>query len=114
MKFGNVAANAEINVSSQQIAVTPSATITLDITTGSIAAWTAGENETVNASGTQVIGQRLTCIIRNDSVLPRTITFGTGFIAAATAVGTTNTTTAIEFVSNGTSFFELARTPALA
>lgn len=96
----------------ETIAVTPSATITLThhAFTNVYAKWTAGENETVNASGTQVAGQRMTLIIVNDATLARTITFGTGFKPSATIVGTVSKAATIDFISDGTNWWETNRT----
>ena len=85
------------------------ATVTLTVTDAYVFTWTAGENETVNATGTQIAGQFLTCIITNDATLARTITFATGFRPFATIVGTVSKAATITFVSNGTSFFEVSR-----
>lgn len=108
--FNSIPGSANMNTSSGQIAVTPSATISIDATLGNIAKWTAGENETVNSTGTQFMGQELTLIITNDGSLIRTITLGTGFKPSATVVGTVSKTAVLHFVSDGTSFWESART----
>lgn len=110
MKWGAVLSTADVNVNSQQISATPGATVTLDITTGTFAKWTAGEAETVNASGTQFAGQNLTCIIVNDGTLGRVITFGTGFKSIGVLTGTISKVGVIKFISDGTNFYELART----
>lgn len=89
-------------------AVTPSATPTVDLTTDAqVYTWTAGENETVAASGTQLPGRQITCKILDDGT--RTITFGTGFKAAATIVGVDTKVATITFVSDGTSLWEISR-----
>lgn len=113
-KFGSIMSSSNMpNGAASAISATPGSTVTLDVTTGNHAVWTAGENETVNASGAQFASQELTCIITNDATLPRTITFGTGFKPSATVVGTVSKVAVIKFVSNGTDFYELARTLAL-
>ena len=113
MKHGAVLSSADVPNSAMEITATPGATVTLDVATGHVAKWTAGENETINASGAQYVGQELTCIITNDATLPRTITFNTGFRASATIVGTTSKVSVIEFVSDGTNLIEKSRTIAI-
>lgn len=89
-------------------ALTPGTTVTLTVTQGPVFTETAAQNQTINASGTQVAGQRIILIITNDAT-PRTITFGTGFRAVSTLVGTANKAATISFVSDGTSLFETSR-----
>lgn len=95
----------------QEVSVTPSATITLthNAFTNVYATWTAGQNETVNASGTQLAGQRMDLLIECDTT-SRTITFGTGFRPNGTAVLTLSTGATFYFVSNGSHWCEVART----
>ena len=97
------------------ITATPGATVTLTVVSGEdhIAAWTAGQNESVVISGSHVLGQQLVCLIANDATLPRTITFSTGFLSLGTIIGTTSKTASIKFVSNGTNFIEISRTLGL-
>ena len=113
MKHGAVLSSADIPNSASQITATPGATVTLDVATGHVAKWTASENETINASGAQHVGQELTCIITNDATLARTITFNTGFRALATIIGTTSKVSVIRFISDGTNFIEVSRTVAI-
>lgn len=105
------AGEERVEIIGYSTAPTPGATVTIDLSTlAKVYAWTAGEDETVNASGTQKKGQELTCIITNDGNSSRTITFGTGFKAASTVVGTTSKAATVTFRSNGTYFYEIART----
>ena len=90
-------------------ALTPGTTVTLTVTQGPVFTETAGQNQTINATGTQVAGQRIILIITNDGTSGRTITFGTGFRAASTIVGTISKAATIQFVSDGTSLFEVSR-----
>lgn len=92
---------------------TPSATVTITVTAGTVFIWTAGEAETINASGVQTAGQELTCIITNDATLGRTLTFGTGFKSIGVLLGTISKIAVIKFVSDGTNLCEIARTLAL-
>lgn len=89
-------------------APTPGATVAITISTGAKTfKWTAGEDETVNISGTQLAGQEITCQILDSGT--RTITFGTGFKAAATVVGVNGKTATVTFRSDGTNFYEIGR-----
>lgn len=89
-------------------ALTPGTTVTLTVTNNKVQTDSAAQNQTINATGTQVAGQEIIIIISNDAT-PRTITFGTGFRAVSTLVGTANKAATIHFVSDGTSLFEVAR-----
>lgn len=113
MKHGDIAISADVNPSSTQISVTPSGTISIDVTTGNVAKWTAGENETINLTGTMFVGQTLALIITNDSTLPRVITLGTGFRSLGTITGVVSKVSVIQFISNGTSMIEVARSVAM-
>ena len=95
----------------EEIAITPSATITFTHNehTDIFSTWTAGENETINASGTQKAGQNMHLVIECDGT-PRVITYGTGFRANGTATLIINTAGVFHFVSNGTDWCEVART----
>jgi hypothetical protein len=70
---------------------------------------TATGNSTVATSGTYPKGARVAFQIFNDAGGARTITFGTGFRATATVVGTASKVILVEFVSDGTTLNELAR-----
>lgn len=101
--------------STQTLAPTPGATVTVSFSSDFmrvLAAWTAGEAETVNLSGTQKAGQMLTLLITNDA-LARTITLGTGMTSIGVVVGTALKTAVLVFESNGTTFYELSRTLGL-
>lgn len=111
-KHGSILASADVNSSSDQISVTPGATISIDVTLGNAAKWTAGQNETINLTGAQFIGQRLLLLIASDASI-RTITFGTGFKANIALVTVASKLYVIEFISDGVAFLELARSVAL-
>ena len=105
--LGSILTTQSIGTNSSS-ALTPGTTVTLTVTTSKIYTDAAAQNQTINCTGTQVAGQEIILIISNDAT-PRTITFGTGFRAASTLVGTANKAATIHFVSDGTSFFEVAR-----
>jgi hypothetical protein len=104
--------SVSLNAASE-IIVTPGPTINLDALSGDIAQWTAGENETVNIRGIQLLGQRLVFFITNDGILPRVITFGNGFKASGVLTGVLSKTTVLEFMSNEIAFHELYRSVGL-
>lgn len=108
--LGAILSTSSVSVLTQPTA-TPGSTVTLTVVSGNdhVAAWTAGEAESVVISGTHLIGNELTCIILNDAT-PRTITFSTGFSASATVVGTASRRAVVKFISNGTTFYEVSRT----
>jgi hypothetical protein len=92
--------------------ITPGSTVTVTIDNTvphHQAAWTAGQNETVNISGTPLDGQTLTLIITNDGVLPRTITLGTGFSGNGTIIGVTSKRSTLTFEASGGTFYETSR-----
>lgn len=94
---------------------TPSATVSVAIPIDArdvVAKWTAGENETINLTGTQKTGQSLTLLIGNDA-LARTLTLGTGLVSLGVVVGTALKTAVLSFRSDGTSFYEVSRTLGL-
>lgn len=87
---------------------TPGTTVAIDLTVDAkVYKWTASQDETVNISGTQLAGQEITCQILDSGT--RTITFGTGFKAAATVVGVNGKTATVTFRSDGTNFYEVGR-----
>jgi len=86
-------------------------TVTVALSTDALVRkWTTTQNHTVNISGTQKAGQLLILLITNDATLPRVTTLGTGFVGVGTITGVISKTSAVMFISNGTSFFELCRT----
>ena len=92
---------------------TPGSTVDIDLATGAkVYKWTAGEDETVNASGKQLAGMRVVCVITSDASI-RTITFGTGFKATATFATTASKTGTVSFISDGTSLWETGRSEAI-
>lgn len=110
-KLEDIGSNTEMSFNAL-ISPTPGPTVTIDPSQGNVAKWTAGENETVNISGSHAAGQRLTLMIVNDA-LARTITLGTGFISIGVIIGTALKTSVSCFQSDGTNFVELSRTLGL-
>lgn len=107
--------SSDIRVTVTGVLTSPVAggTVTIDLTTGArVYKWTAGEDETVNASGKQLAGMRVVCVITSDASI-RTITFGTGFKATATFATTASKTGTVSFISDGTSLWETGRSEAI-
>lgn len=66
-------------------------------------------NATLTTSVGANAGGRLVVQINNDASGARTITFGTGFRPTATVVGTASKAILVEFVSDGLTWNEVAR-----
>lgn len=109
--FGTVISTDHIVIAGPPSAETPGATVTINLATRArVRTWTAGQDETVNLTGTQASGDLLILIITNDATTGRTITLGTGFVSSGAVVGVTSKVSILTFVSNGTNYYELART----
>lgn len=86
-------------------------TVTIDLSNAALVRiWTAAQNATVNLTGSQTAGRLLILMIANDATLPRVITLGIGFVSSGVITGVASKTSSVLFISNGTSFFEIART----
>jgi hypothetical protein len=68
---------------------------------------------TINASGAGIAGQHIWVLIINDATTARTITFGSNYKANGTLTGTVNKAAIVQFVSDGSSLYEVARTTGL-
>jgi len=83
---------------------TPGATVTVSIGDGAFqqvnARWTAGQDETVNISGTPPDNQHLLLMIINDATAPRVITFGTGLVSSGNLTGSMSKRAIIVFLRN--------------
>ena len=69
-------------------------------------------NTTIDMTSPGEKGQEIYLKIDNDVLANRTITFGTPFIAQGTATGSTNASIIMHFISDGTNFYEVSRSPA--
>jgi len=105
------------NIGGTQILTpTPGATVTLTIDTTAkeiVAAWTAGEIETINISGTPQDGTRLTILATNDATLGRVLTLGTGISSLGTVTGIVSKKSTVSFVAYGGTFYETSRSIGL-
>lgn len=104
---GSYALRARTNIS-----VTPGATPAIEVVNGvdGFATWIAGEAETISISGAHLAGDMLTLLIANDGTLGRNITFGTGFVSSGIVLGVISKKSCVDFVSDGTKFYEKSRT----
>jgi hypothetical protein len=92
---------------------TPGSTVTITISTDlphQVAAWTAGQAETINISGTPNDGQLLTMVITNDATLGRLLTLGTGLLGNGTVLNIVSKKTILSFIAYGGTFHEISRT----
>jgi hypothetical protein len=94
--------------------LTSATTIALDCRDGDLQTLTPAHDATINASN-QIAGQKLSLILTTSGTTAYTLTFGTGFKSSGT-LGTGEVSAkkfVIQFVSDGTSLVELARSAAL-
>ena len=92
------------------------AAMTLDVTSGDVhkirTAPNAG-NATLAASTAGLAGQHMWIIIANDNTSAKTITFGANLLSAGPLAGAAGKSATIHFVSDGTAWYEVARTVGL-
>lgn len=92
------------------------AAMTLDVTAGDVhklRTAPSGGNSTLSAATAGLPGQHMWIIISNDNTSPKTITFGANLLSAGPLAGTTGRSSTIHFVSDGTAWYEVARTVGL-
>jgi hypothetical protein len=88
-------------------------TITLDVIAGDMHKVTtvnALGNATINATTGGLAGQHMWIIIANDPASAKTITFGANLKSAGPLVGSAGKSATIHFISDGTAWYEVART----
>ncbi len=92
------------------------AAMTLDVTAGDVhkirTIPNAG-NATLNAATGGLPGQHMWIIIANDNTTAKTITFGANLLNAGPLAGVVGKSATIQFVSDGTAWYEVARTVGL-
>jgi hypothetical protein len=92
------------------------AAMTLDVTAGDVhkirTIPNAG-NATLSAATGGLPGQHMWIIIANDNVNAKTITFGANLLNAGPLAGVVGKSATIHFVSDGTAWYEVARTVGL-
>jgi len=89
------------------------ATMLLEVTAGdlhkTITANAVG-NAAINAATGGLAGQHMWIIIVNDQISAKTITFGANFKSSGALTGATGKSATIHFISDGTAWYEVART----
>jgi hypothetical protein len=96
--------------------ITYAPVMTLDVTAGDlhkIRTAPNGGNATITASGTGLAGQHMWIIIANDTVSAKTITFGSSLLSTGALTGAAGKSSTLQFVSDGTAWYEVARTVGL-
>ena len=96
--------------------LTYQAAMTLDVTAGDvhkIRTTPNGGNATLNAATGGLPGQHMWIILANDNVSAKTITFGANLLNAGPLAGVVGRSATIQFVSDGTAWYEVARTVGL-
>jgi hypothetical protein len=91
-------------------------TVTLETTAGDIHKTTTSNavgNATIRAATAGLAGQHMWIIILNDQLSPKTITFGEHLRSAGTLTGTPGKAATVQFISDGTVWYEVARTTNL-
>ena len=92
------------------------AKITLDVTAGDLhklRTTDASPSATIDAATAGLEGQHMWIIISNDPNSGKTIRFGDHFRSAGPLTGAADKSATLQFVSDGTAWYEVARTPNL-
>ncbi len=87
--------------------------ITLDVTLGDMHKITTVNglgNSTINATTGGLAGQHMWLIIANDPASAKTISFGANLKSSGALTGTAGKSATIHFISDGTTWYEVART----
>jgi len=90
--------------------------ISLEVTAGDIhktVTSNAVGNATINAATGGLAGQHMWIIVVNDQISAKTITFGANLRSAGPLVGAAGKAATLQFVSDGTTWYEVARTANL-
>ncbi len=90
--------------------------MTLDVTAGDLhktLTVPAGGNSTINASTGGLPGQHMWIIVANDTVNAKAVTFGANFRSAGVLTGVPGKAATVQFVSDGTAWYETGRTQNL-
>jgi hypothetical protein len=96
--------------------LTYASTVTLETTSGDVHKTTTDNaigNATIRAATGGLAGQHMWVIIVNDQLSPKTITFGEHLKSTGTLVGTPGKAATLQFISDGTLWYEVARTTNL-
>jgi hypothetical protein len=93
--------------------MTYASSISLEVTTGdvhkTVTANSVGD-ATINAVTAGLPGQHMWIIVANDMVRGKTIAFGANFRSAGALAGSAGRSATVHFISDGTAWYEVART----
>lgn len=90
--------------------------VSLETTAGDVHKTTTNNaigNATINAATAGLPGQHMWIIIANDQISPKTVSFGQNFRSAGALTGTPGKSATLQFISDGTAWYEVARTTNL-
>ncbi len=88
-------------------------TVSLETTAGDVHKTTTSNavgNATINAATAGLAGQHMWVIIVNDQISGKTVTFGSYFKSAGPLMGSAGKSATLQFISDGTAWYEVART----
>jgi hypothetical protein len=96
--------------------MTYASTVTLETTAGDVHKTTTNNaigNATINAATGGLAGQHMWLIIVNDQLSGKTVNFGGNFKSAGALTGSPGKSATLQFISDGTVWYEVARTTNL-
>jgi len=91
-------------------------TVSLETTAGDVHKTTTSNavgNATINAATPGLPGQHMWVIVVNDQISPKTVTFGLNFKSAGPLAGSAGKSATLQFISDGSTWYEVARTTNL-
>jgi hypothetical protein len=91
-------------------------TVTLETTAGDVHKTTTNNavgNATINAATAGIAGQHMWVIVVNDQLSGKTISFGGNFKSAGALAGSPGKSATLQFISDGSAWYEVARTTNL-
>ena len=87
--------------------------VSLETTAGDVHKTTTSNavgNATINATTAGLPGQHMWVIIVNDQISGKTVSFGNNFKSAGPLMGSPGKSATLQFISDGTAWYEVART----
>jgi len=91
-------------------------TMTIETTAGDVHKTTTNNavgNATLNAATPGLPGQHMWVIISNDQISAKTVTFGNNLRSAGPLAGSPGKAATLQFISDGTAWYEVARSTNL-
>jgi hypothetical protein len=88
-------------------------TVSLETTAGDVHKTTTSNavgNATINAATAGLPGQHMWVIVVNDQISGKTVSFGTNFKSAGPLMGSPGKSATLQFISDGSAWYEVART----